>query len=268
MHLGILVWSQLLKCKIAQQSTNETLSRNKIQFAQCEGPVNINISFVDLWSALTERNESVRGHAVPFTLNHGKPLIILWFGHWRWALTRNRSRRNFQPDMTPCLPDICKKHQIVWSKLKLSGNCRVESCHFWFKQHWDKIVLGWKARMGAPGATTFPLLFSLLECSWWNFCKTKVPRSNFFAPPPPKKRGAQLGLRVTPNSDYRARELRGFTFCKTKVLYRSWFRIGYLNLSPAVPCFKLRISITGFHCLKMELTNFKRGREEIGLKWK
>jgi len=78
------------------------------------------------------------------------------------------------------LPDICKKHQIFWSEFKLSGGWRVaewtreKSGHFWVKQHWERIVLGWEARLGTPGAASFSSFSRFLRAAGEIFAKQKL----------------------------------------------------------------------------------------------
>ena len=77
-----------------------------------------------------------------------------------------------------------QKHLIFWSEFTLSGDCRVaewireKSGHFWVKQHWDRIVLGWETCLGTLGAGIFFLFFFLPVSSWRNFNKTKVDGPN------------------------------------------------------------------------------------------
>ena len=37
---------------------------------------------------------------------------------------------------------------------------REKSGHFWVKQHWERIVLGWEACLGTPGAASFSRFLS------------------------------------------------------------------------------------------------------------
>ena len=54
---------------------------------------------------------------------------------------------------------------------------REKSGHFWVKQHWERIVLGWEARLGTPGAASFSSFSRFLRAAGEIFAQQKLTSS-------------------------------------------------------------------------------------------
>ena len=56
----------------------------------------------------------------------------------------------------------------------MAESTREKSGQFWVKQHWERIVLGWEARLGTPGAASFSSFSRFLSAAGEIFAKQKL----------------------------------------------------------------------------------------------